>query len=91
MQIEAFAERKKKEWESLEYQAWISGYYVMRGVAHIMSKKNKYPDNPLKVEEVVVEDMELTEEEKEFYTDKLFGKLMAMKEKHDRFNKKQDR
>lgn len=50
-----------------------------------MSKKNKYPDNPLTQQEeeyIVVDDMELSEEEKEAYTKMWFERLEGMANKN---------
>ena len=77
-QIEAFWKRRKNEWERTEYQCWLSGLYVLNAIGCSFSKKAKYPDNPMIHKRVVVEDMVLTEEEKEKYRKELFGKLKHM-------------
>lgn len=60
-EIEGFQKRKKNDWERAEYQSWLTGYYTLRGTAMLFSKKNKYPDNPLKQEEAEVDVDELSE------------------------------
>ena len=55
LEIEGFQDRKKNEWERTEYQSWLTGYYTLRGTAMLFSKKNKYPDNPLKQDEVEID------------------------------------
>lgn len=78
LEIEGFQDRKKNEWERTEYQSWLTGYYTLRGTSMLFSKKNKYPENPLSVKEVVVEDMELTDEEKDEWAMKWLDRLERM-------------
>lgn len=81
--IEARLEEKESHAKELEFLAWRTGYYVMPAIAVVFGNKgkNKYPDNPLKEKTVVVEDMELTEEEKEEWRSRIFGKLKDMGDK----------
>lgn len=87
--IDAYWENQKKSWEKIEYQSWLNGYYVMNAVGANFSRRVKYPENPLKKEAVVVEDMELSEEEKTYYTEKLFERLQRMKDRNDRYKARQ--
>ena len=82
---EAFWRARKNDWERAEYQAWLTGKYVQYAIGASFSRKNKYPKNPMEEEKVIVEDMELTEEEKAFYTEKLFEKLENMAEKNRKY------
>lgn len=81
IEIEGFQDRKKNEWERTEYQSWLTGYYTLRGTAMLFSKKNKYPDNPLKQDEVEIDveglsDYELAElQEKELEKLDLMARL----------------
>lgn len=81
--IDGFSKRRKNAWEKAEYESWLTGYYVLRAIGCAFSKKNQYPKNPMQEETIVVEDMELTEDEKQMYTEKLFDKLIGMMEKHE--------
>lgn len=84
--IEGFRKRQKNEWERSEYQAWLTGHYTMYAIGVHISKKIKYPKNPMEQEVIVIEDMEITDEEREYYTQKWFEKLQRMANKHN--NKK---
>lgn len=81
LQIEAFWKTRKNEWEKAEYQSWLTGYYTMYAIGSNISRKIKYPKNPMEEERVVVEDMELTEEEKIIYQEQLFNRLLLMSNK----------
>lgn len=85
--IEAYEKRRKEAWKFAEYQAWLSGFYNMYAIGVNFSKKIKYPQNPLKEEYVVREDMELTEEEKEKWRKDLFSRLRGMAKNHKSQNK----
>lgn len=79
MRMDAYKEQKEEEAKKLEFSAWRNGIYVLNAIgAAFGGNKHKYPDNPLEEKTVVVEDMELTEEEKREWTMKLFGKLQKM-------------
>lgn len=75
LEIEGYAERKKNEIELSEHQSWMNGYYTMHAIGANLSKKIKYPKSPLEEERIVVEDMELTEEEKNNWRKKIFSRL----------------
>lgn len=81
LHIEAFWNVRKNEWEKSEYQSWLSGYYVMHAIGCNLSRKIKYPKNPMEEERVIVENMELTEEEKIIYQEQLFNRLLLMSHK----------
>ena len=82
--VEGFRNRQKNDWERAEYQAWLTGHYVTYSIGVNISKKVKYPKNPMEQEVIVVEDMELTDEEREYYTQKWFEKLQGMADKHNK-------
>lgn len=60
----------------------------MNAIACSFSRKHKYPKNPLHQEQVVVEDMVLTEDEKEYYRDQFVKRLQRMEK---RFNKAKEK
>lgn len=79
-----------EEYDNLKYQCWLTGAYVKMAVAGFLDKRNKYPDNPLEEKQVIVEDMELTEEEKEMWREKLFAKLHGMAQKNKKNKNERD-
>lgn len=82
MRVMAHKEKEEAEAQKLEYLAWLAGAFNMSAIGSSFSKKIKYPESPLKENYVVVEDMELTEEEKIEWQNKLFAKLQGMAKKH---------
>lgn len=60
----------------MSHEAWLHGMYVMAAIGSCLSTKTHYPDNPSVEETIVDPDMDLTEEEKEYYR-KLFHKRMG--------------
>lgn len=82
--IEAFWDRQKNVLEQAEYNAWLTGYYTMYAIGCNLSKKTKYPKNPIQKESMVVADMEVAEDEKEKYTEMWMNKLLLMSSKHNR-------
>lgn len=86
--IEGFRKRQKNDWERIEYHAWLNGYYNMQAIGTYFSRKVKYPQNPLNREQVVVDDMDLTEEEKDFYRDQFVKRLQRMEK---RFNESKEK
>lgn len=86
--IEQYWKRKKNDWERAEYQAWLTGYYNMHAIGASMSRKIKYPKNPMEEEVVVTDDIEITEDEAEHYREEFVKRLMRMEE---RFNKEKER
>ena len=79
------------EMEKVKYVAWLNGVYVQRAVASVLSKKSKYPKQPLGSEEEhrfieVTNDM--PEDEKDEALELLTDNL---KELFLKPNKKQDR
>lgn len=87
--IEVYREDKENEAKELEFKAWLSGLYVRNAITSSFNKKSKYPDNPLKVKEVVVTDMVLTEEEKAEWSQRWLNKLTGMMEKNKRYKELQ--
>lgn len=56
--------------------AWLHGQYVAAAIGVAFSKGAKYPDNPLEAMENAVDpDMELTEEEAEYWRKKLMSNI----------------
>lgn len=59
--------------------AWLHGQYVAAAIGVAFSKNAKYPENPLETMNNMVDpDMELTEEEQDYWRKKLmsgFGRL----------------
>lgn len=82
--IEVYKESKEEEHKKLEYLAWRIGTYTIPAVGFVMDTKHrvKYPKNPIIDEEVVVEDMELTDEQKEEWTNKWIDRLSIMTNKN---------
>ena len=86
--IESYWKNQKNEWERAEYEAWLNGLYVMNAIGASFSKKHKYPQNPMKQQQIVQEDLELTEEQKDYYRDQFVKRLQRMEK---RFNKAKER
>lgn len=86
IRIENYKEEKEYEVKKMEHLAWMTGAFMQHAIAAAFSKKAKYPESPLKEKEVVVEDMELTEEEKEEWRKRLLSKLHGMAQKHNSKN-----
>lgn len=54
--------------------AWLNGQYVAAAIGAAFSKNAKYPENPLDALDSMVDpDMELTEEEAEYWRKKIMG------------------
>lgn len=82
--IEAFSKIRKNEWEKTEFLAWMTGQYIVYSIGvSFNGKKVKYPENPLTPKRVVVQDMELTDEEREEQTKMLFDRLQNMMDRHE--------
>ncbi len=88
LEISAYWNRQKNNWERAEYQAWLSGLYVMNAIGASFSKKHKYPKNPMEQKQIVQEDLELTEQQKDYYRDQFVKRLQRMEK---RFNKSKER
>lgn len=63
MHIDGCAKRKKEEWERIEYQAWLTAYYTTYSIGVNLSKKAKFPENPLNQENAVVDTSNMDEED----------------------------
>ena len=48
--IDAYGERRQEEIKHSEYIAWLNGYYNAHAITSNMSKKAKYPKNPLEID-----------------------------------------
>ena len=62
MYIDGYWKRKKNEWEQSEYQAWLTAYYTVYSVGVNLSKKVKFPNNPLKEETAIMDISEMDED-----------------------------
>lgn len=59
--------------------AWISGQYVAAAIGVSFSKNAKYPNNPLdEFNNAIDPDMELTDEEAEYWRKKLMSNLGSL-------------
>lgn len=63
MEIEAYWKRRKSEWERSEYQAWLTGYFTIYSIGINLSKKVKFPDNPLNKEIPTTDVSQMNDEE----------------------------
>lgn len=61
--IEGFYDRRKNEWEKEEYNSWLSGYFTMYAIGANMSRKVKYPENPLNKKDAIKDVSQMDEEE----------------------------
>lgn len=86
--IEAYWKRQKNYWERAEYQSWLSGLYVMNAIGSSLSRKHKYPKNPMEQQQVIQEELELTEEQKDYYREQFVKRLQRMEK---RFNKAKEK
>lgn len=86
--IEAYWKRQKNYWERAEYQSWLSGLYVMNAIGASFSRKHKYPKNPMEQQQVTQEELELTEEQKDYYREQFVKRLQRMEK---RFNKAKEK
>lgn len=84
-----YREDKENEAKRMEFAAWLTGLYVRSAITSSFNRKSKYPENPLKEKEVVVEDMELTEDEKTIWSQRWLNKLTAMADKNKRYKESQ--
>lgn len=89
IQIEGFWKQRKNDWERTEYQSWLTGLYVMNAIGCSISRKHKYPKNPMEQQEVVQEDLELTEEQKDFHRKQFLNRLQRMEKKFNREKEKE--
>lgn len=88
MRIDAFYKLEKIRVETMEYQSWLTGYYVMHAIGANFSKKCKYPKNPLEQEDIVKEDIQITEDQEDFYREQFVKRLQRMEQ---RFNKAKEK
>ena len=86
--IEGYWKRRKNEWEKAEYQSWLTGLYNISSIGCSISHKVKYPKNPMEQQKVYVEDIDLTEEQKEAARQDFLARLQRMEK---RFNKAKER
>lgn len=81
-----YKEEKEYRAKEIEYQSWLTGLYVQNAIASCFDKKTKYPKNPLEEKEVV-EDMQLTESQADFYRDQFLKRLQRMENKFNKAKK----
>ena len=86
--ISGFRKRQKNDWERAEYQSWLNGYYNMYAIGVNISKKVKFPRNPMEQDKVIIEDMDLTDDEKDFYREQFVKRLQRMEK---RFNESKEK
>lgn len=87
---EELKSKLKRENDMVDYVAWLHGAYVARAVGSVLSKKGKYPKEPLsqtgtinsKQHIHVTEDM--SDSEKAQVTDIFFGNLIEMQQQFER-------
>lgn len=73
--------------KAVAVKAWTNGIYVASAIGMSFSKNAKYPENPLvELENEVDPDMELTEEEQEYWR----KRLMANFEQFQRSDKEDE-
>lgn len=89
-EIEAFWKNRKNEWERSEYQSWLSGLYVMNAIGASLSKKHKYPQNPMNQQAVIQEDLELTQEQADYYRNQFVARLQRMEKRFNRAKEKKN-
>ena len=63
MHIAAYWKQKKNEWEKSEYQAWLTAYYTVYSIGVNLSKKVKFPNNPLNEENAIMDVSEMDKDE----------------------------
>lgn len=86
LRLKKFKEEKEYRQKEIEYQCWLTGAYVQMAIGSCLSKKVKYPENPLE-EKVVSEEVELTEEKADFYRKEFLKRLQRMKKRFNNANK----
>lgn len=86
IRIKQYKKEKEYHAKELEYQAWLTGLYVQNAIASCFDKKSKYPKNPLE-EETTLQDIELTEDQADFYRDQFLKRLQRMEKKFNRAKK----
>lgn len=89
--IEGYWKRRKNEWEKAEYQSWLTSLYNISAIGCSISRKVKYPKNPMEQEKVIVEDMMLTEEQKDDYRDAFVKRLLRMEKRFNKAKEKKDK
>lgn len=66
--------------------AWINGIYMCHAIGSCLSKKAKYPSEPLEIVTKKEDTKELTKEEKTLQREKLIASLRIMKMNFDKAN-----
>lgn len=100
--VYAFLDAKRQEMETdaktkadiIHYQAWLNGVYVRSAVASVLSKKSKYPKNPIerkgdKIEpDEIVATEDMPEEEKQRARELFFQNLFELQTDFEKSHKK---
>jgi hypothetical protein len=89
IQIEGFWKQRKNDWERTEYQSWLTGLYVMNAIGCSVSRKHKYPKNPMEQQQVIRDDLDYTEEQKDLYRKQLVKRLLRMEKKFNKAKEKE--
>lgn len=63
MHIDGYWKRKKNDWEKAEYQSWLTAYYTVYSIGVNLSKKAKFPNNPLNEEKAITDISEMDTED----------------------------
>lgn len=86
LRLKKFKEEKEYRQKEIEYHSWLTGAYVQKAIGSCLSKKIKYPENPLE-ENVISEEIELTEEKADFYRKEFLKRLQRMEKRFNNSNK----
>lgn len=86
MRLRRYKKEKEYHAKEIEYQSWLTGLYVQNAIASCFDKKAKYPKNPLEEQEVV-QDMDLTEDQADFYREQFLKRLQRMETKFNNAKK----
>lgn len=86
LRLKKFKEEKEYRQKEIEYHSWLTGAYVQKAIGSCLSKKIKYPENPLE-EKVISEEIELTEEKADFYRKEFLKRLQRMEKRFNNSNK----
>ena len=89
LRLKKFKEEKEYRQKEIEYHSWLTGAYVQKAIGSCLSKKIKYPENPLE-EKVISEEIELTEEKADFYRKEFLKRLQRMEKRFNNSNKENE-
>lgn len=86
LRLKKFKEEKEYRQKELEYHSWLTGAYVQMAISSCLSKKVKYPENPLE-EKIISEEIEVSEEKADFYRKEFLKRLQRMEKRFNNANK----